>query len=184
MRGLIFICVAIVWLAQCTSAPASPTARPTRTPISERDAVRYALESQNADSPVGHLVGTPDLVYGELTTLGDAFQRVNGTPLLDGSQMTRKRNDRVWLIVTRGEWLLHIPGAHGDPARGTPTIMSKEITVQALWNATILDAEFGDTILSMGIHASRVPQVQTLPVLQPPAKLNPPPPPPNGTTQP
>lgn len=169
MRGLILICVAVGWLAQCTSAPVSPTARPTRVPISERDAVRYALESQNADSPVGHLVGTPDRIYGELTTLDHAFTRVNGTPLLAGSQMYRQRERRVWLIVTRGAWLLHIPGAHGDPAQGTPTIMSKDIAVQDLWNATILDAAGGDTILSTGVHASRLADIQTMPALLNPA---------------
>lgn len=169
MRGLILLCVAIGWLAQCAPATALPTARPTRAPLVPDVAVQFALESQSADGPIGHLVGTPDRIYGELTTLDNAYTRVNGTPLLAGSQMYRQRERRVWLIVTHGKWLLHIPGAHGDPANGTPTIASKDLKVPDLWNATLLEAVTGDTILSTGIHATRLAEIKTLPALPMPA---------------
>lgn len=185
MRALfLLLFVSSCSLVQCAPAPASPTPRPTRAPIAPAAAVQAALDAIQADAPVGHLVGAPSEVRGSLTTFGQAVELVNGTPLPANSMLARQRERAAWLIVTRGEWLLHIPGAHGDPARGTPTIMSKDLNVPNLWNATILDASSGDVLMVTALSPARVPNVETLPALPIPANSSVPQITPIATTQP
>lgn len=154
-----------VFLTCCTQTTLTPTPRPTRAPVSAELAVQYMLESNQSDSPVGHMVGMPTITRGRVMPYRDAFFLATGRPLDPETLMGKQGSRLVWLIVTRGEWLLHIPGAHGDPLHGTPTIMSKDVTVPDLWNMIIFDAATGETFESGGVNEMRRAELEQLPLL-------------------
>ena len=128
----------VLLLNQCASTLATTLPRPTRVPVSPELAVQFALEALHSDSAAGRLIGNPTVMRGQVMSLADAYSLVNGKALDYTSPLNYRRDQAVWLVVTRGDWLLHIPGGHGNPAKGTPTLMAKDVTVAALWNAITL----------------------------------------------
>lgn len=166
MRALV---LAVLLVVACSpAATPAPTARPTRPPVSPELAVQFALETLHTDSPVGYLVGAPTTIRGRVIPLGDAYMLVNGRAPGATSPLARRPDRSVWLIVTRGEWLLHIPGGHGDPRQRTPTVMSHDITVPDLWNALLFDAASGATLDVGGVPESQRPALEMLPLLPAP----------------
>lgn len=139
----------------------TPTPRPTREPLTPALAAQYALEQFTTDNPSGRLVGQPQFLRGKILSLADAYKLANGKPLPADSPLVSRSDRLVWLVVTRGVWLLHIPGGHGDPRQRTPTVLAKDITVPDLWNALIFDAATGETYDQGGI-----PEPQRAPVGQ------------------
>jgi hypothetical protein len=134
-------------------------------PVAPELAVQFALDALHTDSAHGRLIGTPTMLRGQIMPLADAYALVNGKQLDQDSPLAYRRDTLVWLVVTRGEWLLHIPGAHGAPQHRTPTIMGKDITVPDLWNAILFDAVTGLVYDQGGIVESQRAQLETLPPL-------------------
>lgn len=98
-------------------------------------------------------------------SLAEAYSLVNGRDLDPNSPLGRRREKLVWLVVTRGRWLLHIPGGHGDPRQRTPTVMSKDIVVSDLWNAVLFDAATGEVYDQGGIVEPQRARTEQLPML-------------------
>jgi hypothetical protein len=98
-------------------------------------------------------------------SLDDAYALVNNKPLGAKDPNSHRADRLVWLVVTRGAWLLHIPGGHGDPLNRTPMVMPKDIMVPDLWNAILFDAATGQVYEQGGIIESQLPAVQKLPDL-------------------
>ncbi len=161
----LFFSLLILALTQCAQTPASPTPRPTRAPVSPELAVQYALDALHTDSATGYLIGEPTELRGQTMSLADAFARVNGKPLDEKSPLALRRDKLVWLVVTRGDWVLHIPGGHGDPRQRTPTVLSKDVTVHDLWNAIYFDAVTGQVYEQGGIVETQRAQMEKLPLL-------------------
>lgn len=159
--------IALVLLAGCSAPPATPTPRPTRTPFPADLAVPLALESLHGNTAMGYLLGEPTLLRGELTTLDQALVFLNGPTALIPPRANLRR---VWLVVTRGKWLLHIPGGHGDPRQRTPTIMSRDKTVENLYAGVVLDAVTGDTLEQGGIRPSQEREINAMPALELPGE--------------
>lgn len=165
---IVFLLVSLL-LARCAPAPLSPTPRPTRAPVAPELALQFSLDALHTDSPTGYLIGTPSVLRGSVMSLDSAYLLVNGKPLDNSSPLVRDRDKLVWLVISRGKWLLHIPGGHGDPRQRTPTVMSKDITVPDLWNAILFDAVTGEVYDTGGIVETQRSAVETLPALPTPA---------------
>lgn len=161
----------VLILAQCAAATPLPTGRPTRLPMTPDVAAQNALQNFQNDSFVGHLAGPPVWLRGKVMSLGDAFLLVNGHPLTAGSRLTFRQDRPVWLVITRGTWLLHIQGGHGDPRQRTPTVMSKDILVSDLMSEQIFDAATGETYDQGGVAATQRAQAESLPLLTTPLML-------------
>lgn len=170
-RQTIITLALVIVLVSCAQGTSTATPRPTRAPVSPELAVQFMLESLQSNGPVGYMVGMPTMVRGQVMPYREAFELVNGRPLDSNTRLGKQPERLVWLIVTRAQWLLHIPGAHGDPLRGTPTIMGKDITVPDLWNMIIFDAATGDTFESGGVNETRRATLGELPVLPMPAPI-------------
>lgn len=155
----------IVLLTHCVPSPLTPNPQPTRTPIAPAAAVQFALEALHTDGITGHLIGEPSILRGQVMSLADAYALVNGKPPPPTSPLARRRDRAVWLVVTRGDWLLHIPGAHGDPVKGIPTIMATNKNVSNLWNAIYFDAATGEIHEEGGILPTQLPEMDKLPQL-------------------
>jgi len=165
MRGCAILLL-VVLLVQCAPPSVQSTPRPTREPISAELASEYAIETLHTDSPVGYLVGLPTVLRGQQMDLAAAYELVNARPLDKNSRLDLRRERPVWLVISRGEWVLHLPGGHGDPLHRTPMIMPKDIVVHDLWNALILDAVTGEAYDRGGIIAERIQAASELPALQ------------------
>lgn len=165
---LIFWVLPLALLTHCAQASLSPTPRPTRTPVAADLAVQFALDALHTDSATGYLVGTPTFLRGKTMSLGEAFRLVNGKPLDAKSPLSKDSEKLVWLVVTRGEWVLHIPGGHGDPRQRTPTVLSKDVTVADLWNAILFDASTGEVFDEGGVVEIQRTQLEKLPILMVP----------------
>lgn len=144
-----------------SAAPAS-TARPTRAPLTTNEAVHVALESLRADSPMGYLSGDPTLLRGQVMTHAQARLVLNG-PTAAPPKYSPERT--VWLIVTRGHWLLHIPGSQGDPAHGSPPVRPHNLLVRDMYAGVILDAATGVTLEQGGINPAQETAIRALPQL-------------------
>ncbi len=164
MHKLLFVLL-LLCLAQCGTFSPSPTSRPTRAPISSELAIQFALDALHTDNAYGRLLGAPTMLRGQVMSLADASALVNGKALADNSPLARRREKLVWLVVTRGKWLLHIPGGHGDPLNRTPTIMSKDVTVPDLWSALLFDAITGEVYEQGGVVESQRGVLERLPAL-------------------
>ena len=164
MHKLLFV-LSLISLVQCGTFSPSPTPRPTRAPISSELAIQFALDALHMDSAYGRLLGAPNILRGQVMSLADASALVNGKALADNSPLARRREKLVWVVVTRGKLLLHIPGGHGDPLNGTPTIMSKDVTVPDLWNAILFDAATGEVYEQGGVLESQRGGLEKLPAL-------------------
>lgn len=97
--------------------------------------------------------------------LADAYALVNGKTLHEKSPLAPHQAKSVWLIVTRGEWMLRIPGAHGDPLNLTPTISAKQIRVHDLWNVILFDAVTGEVYEQGGVVETQRAELEKLPAL-------------------
>lgn len=135
---------------------------PTPAMLGASTASRIGLEILQADTDMGYLVGKSSLVRGRIMTYEEARL------ILDGPNATRPKYSperSVWLIVTRGQWLLHIPGAHGDPAHGAPPIPAHDILIENHYAGVILDATTGTVLERSGMNPEQEPMIQALPLL-------------------
>jgi hypothetical protein len=158
-----FVCLTffVLWMMGCAvDAAPSSTARPTRAPLSASLAVRAGLESLRADSPMGHLVGKPSLLRGQVMSHAQAKTILDGP---NAGPPKRSPERLVWLIVTRARWLLHIPGSQGDPAHGAPPVRPHDIFIDNLYAGVILDAITGDTLERGGMNPQQEAVINELP---------------------
>ena len=168
---MIFVRLRILFLAgafvltQCTTTPATTTPRTTPTPVSSALAAQLALDELHSENAVGRLLGAPTMVRGRVMSFDDAYALVNGKPMANDAPFAYRRNRSVWLVVTRGTWLLHIPGGHGDPRHRTPTVLAKDLTVFDLWYAIMFDAATGQVYDRGGVNESYRTQLSALPEL-------------------
>ena len=168
---MIFVRLRILFLAgafiltQCTTVPATSTPRPTPTPLSPALAAQFALDELHGENAVGRLLGAPTMLRGRVMSFDDAYMLVNGKPMSDDAPFAYRRTRAVWLVVTRGTWLLHIPGGHGDPLKRTPTILAKDVTVFDLWYAIMFDAATGQVYDRGGVNELYRTQQSALPEL-------------------
>lgn len=168
---MIFVRLRILFLAgafiltQCTTGPATSTSHPTPTPVSSALAAQLALDELHSENAVGRLLGAPTMVRGRVMSFDDAYALVNGKPMNNDAPFAYRRNRSVWLVVTRGTWLLHIPGGHGDPRHRTPTVLAKDVTVSDLWYAVMFDAATGQVYDRSGVNEIYRIQLSVLPEL-------------------
>jgi hypothetical protein len=156
----------IIFLAQCAPPPLTPTPRATLTPVSTELAAQFALDALHADAAVGRLLGAPTLLRGQVMPLADAYVLANGKPLDEKSPLAYRADRLVWLVVTRGDWLLHIPGGHGDPRQRTPSVLAKDIHVADLWYVIIFDAATGQVYDRGGVAETQRTLLSHLPALR------------------
>lgn len=135
---------------------------PTPAMLGASTAIRIGLEILQADTDIGYLVDKPSLVRGRIMAYEEAKLVLDG-PNANRPKYSPERS--VWLIVTRGQWLLHIPGADGDPAHGTPPIRSHNILIENHYAGVILDATTGNPLEEGGMNPEQEGVIQALPLL-------------------
>ncbi len=150
--AVILVLAMLVVLSRATIGRAQTAA------ISPDVAVAHALADAQDNGPFGGIVGKPTEIRGQVTTYGQAVERVERTPM-EPSQAMVKRDKTVWHILLRGRFVAHIEGA-------PPDIPPKDEVFHQM--SIILDGTTGEVMESTFLPANLELPINGMPVLSQP----------------
>src|SRR2546426_9451522 len=152
--------LAVASLATVAAIVASQRSDAQAATLGDQEAAALAVKYAQDGTPSTRMSGMPTEIHAKLTTLGDAYQLMDGRPLDPATALGADRNRAVWLVFLRGNLDVRLQAPVGKPAPPTgPTYHQM---------AVILDANtgelLGNTIYTTTAESSVAPTLPQVPV--------------------
>ncbi len=133
--------------------------------ISADQAVVLALSYAKDNGLWGGMVGQPTEIRGRIMPFGQARQFLL-SPIDPNTVMYTMRDNPVWLIMLRGNFIGHIQAFPGLPSKNLPSNPGRDDLHSQM--AVIIDANTGDGIADVLVPLGKELSVISLPVLNRP----------------